>query len=136
LKTVIWTNGVFDVLHPGHIDLLRFAKSLGDFLVVGLDSDDRVSEMKGPTRPINSWEDRKKMLEAVRHVDLVVGFGSNEQISSHLQFFRPSVIVDNPGWTPQKTPYLPEGIEVRKFELIEGYSSTNIINRIRESRRI
>lgn len=129
---MIWTNGVFDVLHPGHIELLRVAKSLGDFLVVGLDSDRRVQSMKGPSRPINNWLDRKAMLEAVRHVDLVIGFDSDSEIEMLLRVFKPKIVVDNPEWTPQKTPYMPEGIEVRKFGLIEGYSSTRIIERIRD----
>lgn len=128
---MIWTNGVFDVLHPGHIELLKVSKSLGDFLVVGLDSDRRVRAMKGPSRPINSWNDRKVMLEAVRHVDLVVGFDSDAEIEMLLRVFQPKIVVDNPEWTPEKTPYLPEEIEVRKFGLIEGYSSTSIIERIR-----
>ncbi len=87
--------------------------------------------MKGPSRPINTFLDRKVMLEAVRHVDLVVGFDSDSEIEMLLKVFKPSVVVDNPEWTPHKTPYLPEGIEVRKFGIIEGYSSTRIIERIR-----
>lgn len=130
---MIWTNGVFDVLHPGHIELLKVARSLGDYLVVGLDSDRRVKELKGDSRPINNWLDRKIMLEAVRHVDLVVGFDSEAEIEMHLRLFRPIIVVDNPEWSPSRTPYLPEGIEVRKLGLIGGYSSSNIIQRIRTS---
>ena len=60
---IIWTNGCFDILHTGHIELLKFAKSKGDFLFVGIDSDNRVKNLKGEKRPINSQWDRKKMLE-------------------------------------------------------------------------
>ena len=133
MKNVIWTNGVFDVLHPGHLELLKVAKSLGDFLVVGLDSDRRVRQMKGDFRPVNPWADRKAMLEAIKYVDLVVGFDSDAEIEMLLRVFSPAIVVDNPEWVPSKTPYLPEGIEVRRFGLVGGYSSTNIIERIRNS---
>lgn len=119
------------MLHPGHIELLRVSKSLGDFLVVGLDSDRRVQAMKGPSRPINSWLDRKVMLEAVKYVDLVVGFDSDEEVEMLLRLFQPRIVVDNPEWVPEKTPYLPEGIEVRKFGIVGGYSTSGIVERIR-----
>ena len=131
MKKLIWTNGVFDVLHPGHIALLKAAKALGDYLVVGLDFDERVRSMKGSTRPVNTWEDRKIILESIRFVDEVVGFGSDEEIKVLLELYAPDLVVDNPDWSPAKTPYLPKGMEVRKFGLIEGYSSTSIIERIR-----
>ncbi len=133
MKNVIWTNGVFDILHPGHIELLKISKSLGDYLVVGLDSDRRVKELKGDSRPINKWLDRKTVLEAIQYVDLVVGFDSDAEIEMLIRLFQPSVVVDNPDWSPSKTPYLPGGIEVRKFGLLEGFSSSRIIERIRNS---
>lgn len=133
MNRIIWTNGVFDLLHPGHIELLKVARSLGDKLIVGLDMDERVSAMKGPDRPINSWTDRKTVLESIRYVDLVVGFNSDEEIGELLNLFKPAVVIDNPNWSDLKTPYLPKGIEVRKLGLIGNYSSTGIINRIRSS---
>ena len=71
---VVFTNGVFDILHAGHIRALKFAKSLGDKLIVGINSDKTVKMLKGKDRPINSQEDRKLLLESLRFVDEVVIF--------------------------------------------------------------
>ena len=76
---IIFTNGCFDILHPAHIEMLKYAKSLGDTLVVGIDSDERVKEKKGKLRPINSSEDRKQMLLAIRYVDEVYVFENDKQ---------------------------------------------------------
>ena len=70
--TRVIVNGTFDILHPGHVALLTYAKSLGDFLIVAIDSDERVKKLKGSDRPINGQEDRKTMLEALKPVDKVV----------------------------------------------------------------
>lgn len=76
----IWCNGCFDVIHAGHVEMLKYAKSLGQRLVVGLDTDYRVRQSKGPTRPINNFELRKKVLESIRYVDEVVSFGTDQQL--------------------------------------------------------
>ena len=67
----IWINGCFDVLHRGHVELFKYAKSLGDKLIVGIDADSRVRMMKGSSRPINNQDDRKFFLESLRYVDEV-----------------------------------------------------------------
>ena len=74
---IIWTNGCFDVLHRGHIELFKYAKSLGDYLVVGIDDDERVRASKGPLRPINNLEDRVEMLESIKYIDEVVPFSTD-----------------------------------------------------------
>ena len=76
----IWCNGCFDVIHAGHIEMLKYAKSLGQRLVVGLDTDARVKQSKGETRPINNLENRKRVMEAIRYVDQVVSFGSDDEL--------------------------------------------------------
>lgn len=70
-KRVVVTNGCFDILHAGHVAMLEKARSLGDYLIVGINSDESVRKLKGPTRPINNQENRKKVLEALRCVDFV-----------------------------------------------------------------
>ena len=76
----VFVNGCFDIIHRGHLDLLKYAKSLGTHLVVGIDSDSRVREMKGEERPVNTQEDRKFMLESLRWVDEVYVFDCDAEL--------------------------------------------------------
>ena len=78
IKIVV--NGTFDIIHPGHLELLNYAKSLGDFLIVAIDTDDRVKKLKGSSRPINSQKERKLLLENLKAVDEVRIFESNEEL--------------------------------------------------------
>jgi len=80
----VFVNGTFDILHIGHLELLEFAKSLGDFLIVAIDSDRRVKELKGPTRPINTQHERQAMLQAIRWVDRVYIFDSDVELCSYI----------------------------------------------------
>ena len=77
---LVWTNGCFDVLHRGHFEMLKYAKSLGDIVMVGIDSDKKVKKDKGFDRPFNSAEDRKFALESIKYVDKVLIFKSREHI--------------------------------------------------------
>ena len=79
MKKVV-VNGTFDVIHPGHLALLNYAKSLGDFLVVAIDTDERVKQLKGQTRPINNQDERKLLLENLKAVDEVQIFNSPEEL--------------------------------------------------------
>ena len=78
-KKIVFTNGCFDLLHVGHIRYLAQAKRLGDFLIIGLNSDSSVKELKGEDRPINSFEDRATLLSAIESVDLVIMFETNSR---------------------------------------------------------
>ena len=90
---IIWVNGCFDVLHMGHIELLRYAKLLGHTLIVGTDSDQRIKSNKGFPRPINNLALRVKFLEAIRYVDTVVSFDTDEQLNELIRFYNADTMV-------------------------------------------
>ena len=90
---IIWVNGCFDVLHMGHIELLRYAKLLGHTLIVGTDSDQRIKSNKGFSRPINNLALRVKFLEAIRYVDTVVSFDTDEQLNKLIRFYNADTMV-------------------------------------------
>ena len=128
----VWTNGCFDVMHRGHIEMLLYAKELGDYLIVGIDSDEKVTQNKGPLRPINCQEDRKYMLEALKEVDEVVVFNSADELARLIQSHRPSYMVVGSDWRGKKIIGAEYTQEVKFFERIGSYSTTNIIERIKE----
>ena len=91
MKT-IFVNGTFDILHPGHVQLLNYARSLGDSLLVAIDGDQRVRELKGSGRPINSEDDRKLMLESLRSVDSVWIFNSDQELEDICRLYNPVMV--------------------------------------------
>jgi rfaE bifunctional protein nucleotidyltransferase chain/domain len=127
----IWTNGCFDILHIGHIKLLEFAKTQGDYLIVGIDSDSRVKELKGKERPINPEELRKEFLLSIKYVDEVVIFDSSESLSNNIKNHNIRSIVVGDEYRSKKV-IGSEHAEVIFFEKIPNLSSTGIIEKIRE----
>jgi D-beta-D-heptose 7-phosphate kinase / D-beta-D-heptose 1-phosphate adenosyltransferase len=125
----VFTNGCFDILHKGHIELLAYCKSLGH-VTVGLNSDDSVKRLKGLSRPMNTESDRKRILEAIRYVDEVVIFGEDTPYELLLKL-KPDVIVKGGDYIAHDV-IGSELCEVRIFETVDGYSTTNIINRMVE----
>lgn len=131
-KSVVFTNGVFDILHTGHIELIKFSKSLGDKLVVAINSDKSVRKIKGPTRPINNQQDRKKILEAIGEVDEVVIFDEIDTKKVMLEL-EPTVVVKGGEWTAEEVrtrDEIPGHIEVKIFPFVRDYSTTSVIKKI------
>ena len=132
-KTVVFTNGVFDVLHAGHVDYLSKAKALGDYLIVALNTDSSVSKLK-PGRPINTLEDRMAVVAALRCVDCVVSFGEDtpERIIGEI---KPDIHVKGGDYTieslPESTIIQGYGGKIVILPLLEGRSSTKIIDKLR-----
>ena len=128
MKVVV--NGTFDIIHPGHLALLNYAKSLGDFLIVAIDSDSRVSELKGPQRPINNQSERKLLLENLRAVDKVVIFNSSDEL---VDIVKQCAIMVKGSDYRGKSVIGEANCQVIYFDRIDEYSSTkkiqNIINR-------
>ena len=126
----IFTNGCFDVLHKGHVELLKFCKSLG-YVTVGLNSDSSVSHLKGFGRPVNSQEDRKLILEALKYVDEVILFEEDTPLRL-IQELKPNIIVKGGDYI--KTDVVGNEIsEVIIFNTIQGYSTTDTLNRVSAS---
>ena len=123
--TVIFTNGCFDILHTGHLELLRQAKELGNKLIVGINSDESVRRFKGPKRPINNVTKRKKQLELLPWVDEVHVFDQDTPYEL-IKYIQPSMIVKGGDYTVE-TVVGHELAEVHLIPTVEGYSTTNII---------
>lgn len=134
-KKVVFTNGCFDILHLGHIDYLEKARALGDFLVVGLNSDHSVQKLKGPNRPINSEKDRSRLLAALAFVDLVTLF-KNETPKELITFLMPDILVKGSDYQVKDIvgakEIIDNGGEVKTLSFIEGYSTTSIIEKIKK----
>jgi len=130
---IIFTNGCFDILHPGHIELLKYARSLGDHLIVGIDSDSRIQIKKGLIRPINNSNIRVEMLKAIRYVDSVHIFNDDDELINLVKYCSPHVMVVGSDWKNKKVIGSEYAKEVKFFERIQEYSTTktieNIINR-------
>jgi D-beta-D-heptose 7-phosphate kinase/D-beta-D-heptose 1-phosphate adenosyltransferase len=126
----VWVNGTFDIVHLGHIQLLKRAAELGDFLVVGIDGDKRVTELKGEQRPINNIVSRITVLEAIKYVDRVVIFDSDEQLETHLKTMRPAIMVIGEEYRGKRIIGSEYVDEIIYFPQIEGFSSTHIINKL------
>ena len=124
MKTV-FTNGCFDVMHRGHIELLKFCKRIGGQVIVGLNADESVRKLKGSGRPINSVKDRKMLLEELRCVDKVIIFDEDTPYEL-IQSVNPDIIVKGGDYTPDNVVG-NDLAEVVIFGTINGYSSTKII---------
>jgi D-beta-D-heptose 7-phosphate kinase/D-beta-D-heptose 1-phosphate adenosyltransferase len=130
MKTVM-VNGTFDILHPGHVALLNTARSYGDHLIVAIDTDRRVRELKGEQRPINNQNDRRIMLSALKAVDIVELFDSKEELLNLMERYKPDVYVKGSDWKHDtKSTAHQYCKEVIYYDRIEEYSSTRIIESI------
>jgi D-beta-D-heptose 7-phosphate kinase/D-beta-D-heptose 1-phosphate adenosyltransferase len=126
----IWTNGCFDVIHRGHIECLKFAKSLGGHLIVGIDSDARVKAAKGELRPYNKLVDRMCVLGAIRYVDEVRPFTSDEMLEGLVKEIAPDYFVKGSDYRGKKIIGAEYASEVVYFDLVEEQSTTETLNKI------
>jgi rfaE bifunctional protein nucleotidyltransferase chain/domain len=133
--SLVFTNGCFDILHPGHVDLLSRAKAQGDILVLGLNSDASVRRLgKGPGRPVNSFPSRAFVLAHLASVDYVVEFDADTPLEL-IRAVRPHVLVKGGDWPPERIVgrelVEADGGRVLSLPLLPGYSTTGLIERIR-----
>ncbi len=130
-RRVVFTNGCFDILHPGHLHLLREAKRLGDFLFVGLNTDESVRRLKGPGRPVNSLPVRARLLEAVRWVDAVVPFSEDTPLRL-VKALRPDVLVKGGDYRPEEVVGREFAGRVVIVPYLPGFSTTAFLERVGE----
>jgi D-beta-D-heptose 7-phosphate kinase/D-beta-D-heptose 1-phosphate adenosyltransferase len=133
-RRIVFTNGVFDLLHPGHVRYLRAAKRLGDVLVVGLNSDRSVRRLaKGPGRPLVRARDRAEVLAALEMVDYVTIFGQDTPYEL-IRATRPDVLVKGGDWTVDRIVgadlVLARGGTVKSLRFAPGYSTTALVERV------
>ena len=124
-----FVNGCFDILHVGHIEMLDYAKSLCDHLVVAIDTDDRVKTTKGPKRPFNTEKDRQRMLVALKSVDETTTFSTDEELIALVEHYTPAVMVVGSDWEGKTVIGSEHAKELKFYRKIDGYSTTKILER-------
>ena len=126
-KRIIFTNGCFDVLHRGHIELFKYCKSIGDILIVGIDTDEKIKLDKGISRPYNKLEDRIFLLNSIKYIDKIYSFNSCNDLENLVECIMPHVLVKGSDWKGKNLPGSKHAGEVVYFERIENYSTTKIL---------
>ena len=131
-EKIVFTNGCFDILHPGHIHILDQAKSYGDILIVGLNSDNSIKRLKGPSRPKVSQEDRLKILSSIKFVDYVVLFEEETPLKL-IEKIKPNFLVKGGDYILKdivgREFVENNGGQVKIIKLLEGHSSSSLIDK-------
>jgi len=134
-KKIVFTNGCFDILHRGHVAYLNEAKSCGDLLILGVNSDASVRKLKGPERPVNNEQDRKFILENLKAVDFVEIFDEETPLNL-IKKIMPHTLVKGGDWAVDQivgsAEVINNGGEVYSLNFIDGFSTTNIIEKIKK----
>ena len=130
MSKTVFTNGCFDILHPGHIELFKVGKSLGDTLIVAIDSDEKVRKAKGESRPINNIHYRKSMLESIKYIDLVLTFDTKEGLEQLIELYTPDVLLIGGDWRGREVVGETYAKQVKFFNRVGDYSTTRVIKNI------
>ena len=132
-RKIVFTNGCFDILHAGHISYLKKAKKIGDILVVGVNSDSSVKNLKGPQRPINTLEDRMEMLASLEFIDYLCVFSQPTPLNL-IKKIKPDILVKGADWRGKDIVgadfVKSHGGKVQTITFKKGYSTTSLINKI------
>ena len=132
-KKIVFTNGCFDILHVGHVKYLQKAKSFGDVLIVGLNSDDSIKRLKGDDRPVNTLEDRAYILASLEVVDFVVPFESDTPFDL-IKIIKPDILVKGGDYKGKKVVGTEFAGELKLVDFVDGKSTTNIIKKIKKDK--
>ena len=135
-KTIVFTNGCFDILHVGHVRYLKESAKFGNVLIVGLNSDISVKKLKGANRPINNENDRAEVLSALSFVDYIVIFEENTP-EKLIEIIKPDIYTKGADYTIDKLPeakvVIKDGGKVEFIKLVDGKSTTNIIKKTQKT---
>lgn len=135
-KRLVFTNGCFDILHIGHVRYLQEARNCGDLLVVAVNSDRSVKELKGPERPLQTENDRAEILAGLKSVDYTFIFDEETPIKS-IEAITPDVLVKGGDWAVEQIVghehVLKKGGEVKSLSFVDGRSTTNVVNKMKDS---
>ena len=130
--SIVWTNGTFDILHPGHIELFKVARSLGDKVIVATDTDEKIKADKGEHKPVNDLCYRVAMLEAIKYIDVVHTFGSRQELEDLIQLYEPDILLLGDDWRDGEVGGWEHAGETRFLPRVGGYASSNTIERIKK----
>lgn len=128
MNKIVWINGCFDVLHYGHFKLIQYAKSLGDTLIIGIDSDVRVTQLKGRGRPFHTQTQREFNLKQIKGVDQIVVFNSDGELRNILEYLEPHIFVIGSDYMNKPIIGGEFAKEIKFFERIEGLSTTKLLD--------
>ena len=130
MSKVVWCNGTFDILHPGHIKLFKVGKSLGDKLIVATDTDEKIRQDKGASKPVNNLCDRISMLQAIKYIDQVLYFGNRKELEGLIELYSPDILLLCDDWKGGDVVGIEYAKEARFLPRL-NYSTTDIIRKIR-----
>jgi len=128
--TKVFTNGCFDLIHPGHLEMIKYCASLGDHLLIGIDSDERVQKVKGENRPINPESVRQQILLNFKWVNDVEIFANDEELTNLVRSYSPDYMIVGSDWEGKHVIGSEYAKIVGFFERIDEFSTTEIIKRI------
>tara|TARA_B100000965_G_scaffold226012_1_gene189197 strand:- start:713 stop:1111 length:399 start_codon:yes stop_codon:yes gene_type:complete len=129
--TTVWCNGTFDILHPGHIQLFKVARLLGDKVIVATDTDEKIKKDKGDHRPINHLCYRVAMLEAIKYIDVVHTFDDRKELEDLIQLYSPDILLLGDDWRDGDVVGREFAREVRHLPRVGGYASSKTIKKIK-----
>ena len=130
MDRIVWCNGTFDILHPGHIELFKVGKSLGDKLIVATDTDEKIRQDKGASKPVNNLCHRVSMLQAIKYIDEVLYFNDRKELEGLIELYSPDILLLGDDWKGGDVVGIQYAKEVIFLPRL-NYSTTHIIDKIR-----
>ena len=128
---IVWCNGTFDILHPGHMQLFKVARSLGDRVIVATDTDEKIKKDKGEHRPVNDLCYRVAMLEAIKYIDVVLTFGDRQELEGLIQLYTPDILLLGDDWQGGDVVGIEHAKGVRFLPRVGGYASSKTLNKMK-----